>query len=306
MHVKTMKTPARGGGRGRSLAAAIATGLLLPTVLTALCVTARAADEERMPGLPSIEGHGPITTRTASPHGHPLRQVTSGFEYRTKETQALELDDFQNPGMLAVERGEDIWNTVEGEAGKSCASCHGDAAESMKGVGAAVPKWDKGLDKPANLAMRINECRTANMKAEPYKFDSADQKAIVTFVRHQSRGMPVKLDLDAGDMKNWWERGKEIYYTRYGQLELSCANCHEENYGKYIRADHLSQGQINGFPTYRLKSQGLVSIHNRFKGCIRDARAVPFKPMSDEFLALEVYVAWRGTGLSVETPAVRQ
>ena len=275
-------------------------------ILIGATAPGHAADQERMPGLPSIEGHGPITTRTAAPPGHPLRQVTSGFEYRTKETQALELDDFQNPGMLAVERGEELWNTVEGEAGKSCASCHGDAAESMKGIGAATPKWDDTLKKPVNLAMRINLCRENNMKAKPYKFDAADQKAMVTYVRYQSRGMPVHLDLDAGDMKSWWEKGKEIYYTRYGQLELSCANCHEENYGKYIRAGHLSQGQINGFPTYRLKSQGLVSIHNRFKGCIRDTRAIPFKPLGDEFLALEVYVGWRGTGLSVETPAVRQ
>ena len=73
-----------------------------------------------------------------------------------------------------------------------------------------------------------------------------------------------------------------------------------------IRADHLSQGQINGFPTYRLKNAGLVSIHNRFKGCIRDTRAETFSEGSDEFRALELYVASRGTGLSVETPAVRQ
>jgi L-cysteine S-thiosulfotransferase len=25
--------------------------------------------------------------------------------------------------------------------------------------------------------------------------------------------------------------GQEIYYTRYGQLELACANCHEDNNG---------------------------------------------------------------------------
>ncbi|PLX39681.1 MAG: sulfur oxidation c-type cytochrome SoxA [Hyphomicrobiales bacterium] len=259
-----------------------------------------------MPGLPSIEGHGPITTHTKSPKGHPLDEVISGFEYRTRETQALELDDFQNPGMLAVEQGEELWSKFDGDAGKSCESCHGDASESMKGVGAAMPKWNEGAGKPVNLEMQINLCRTERMGAKPYKFNSGDQKAMVTYVRHQSRGMPVTLDLEKGEMQKWWDQGKDIYYTRYGQLELSCASCHEINYGKYIRADHLSQGQINGFPTYRLKSQGIVLTHARFKGCVRDTRAVPFKPMSDELLALEVYVAWRGTGLSVETPAVRQ
>ncbi|HRX37419.1 MAG TPA: sulfur oxidation c-type cytochrome SoxA, partial [Aestuariivirga sp.] len=55
---------------------------------------------------------------------------------------------------------------------------------------------------------------------------------------------------------------------------------------------------------YRLKNR-MVSVHNRFRGCIRDTRAEIPKAFSDELMALEVYVTWRGTGLSVETPAVR-
>jgi sulfur-oxidizing protein SoxA len=107
-------------------------------------------------------------------------------------------------------------------------------------------------------------------------------------------------------MQSWWDKGKERYYLRTGQLNLSCASCHEVSMGKMIRADHLSQGQINGFPTYRLKQGHLISVHNRFRGCIRDTRASYPKAFSDELMALEVYVTWRGTGLSVETPAVRQ
>ena len=49
----------------------------------------------------------------------------------------------------------------------------------------------------------------------------------------------------------------------------------------------------------------LNSIHNRFRGCIRDTRAETFAIGSDEFRALELYVASRGMGLSVEGVAVR-
>ena len=108
-----------------------------------------------------------------------------------------------------------------------------------------------------------------------------------------------------GAAAEWWEKGKELYYTRFGQLELSCANCHEQNYGNMIRADHLSQGQTNGFPAYRLKNAKLNSIHNRFKGCVRDTRAETFGEGSAEFRALELYVASRGAGLSVEGVGVR-
>ena len=119
-----------------------------------------------------------------------------------------------------------------------------------------------------------------------------------------SRGLPVNVAID-GPAADTWEKGKEIYYTRYGLLELSCANCHEQNYGNYIRADHLSQGQVNGFPTYRLKNAKLNGIHSRFKGCVRDTRAETFSPGSPEFVALELYVASRGNGLDVEGPSVR-
>lgn len=256
----------------------------------------------------SIDGQEMITVAPApsEPEGHPFDEVRSGWLYREAETRQVESDSFENPGMLNVERGEEIWNTVEGAAGKSCATCHEDASESMAGVGASYPKWDAANSRPINVELQIDACRTEHMQAEPYKFDAQDQKDLTAFIKHQSLGTPVEVDLAAGEMMSWWERGKERYYLRTGQLNLSCASCHEDNNGRYIRADHLSQGNTNGFPTYRLKQANLVSLHNRFRGCIRDTRAEFPKAFSDELMALEVYTAWRGGGLSVETPAVRQ
>jgi sulfur-oxidizing protein SoxA len=232
--------------------------------------------------------------------------VLSGWLFREAETRATEADSFANPGMLYVERGAEIWNAVEGTEGKSCASCHSDAAESMKGIGANYPKWDANAKRPINIELQIDKCRVQNMGAEPYKFDAPDQVALTTYIKHQSLGAPVKIDLAQGDMQGWWEKGKEAYYTRTGQLNFACASCHEASMGKFIRADHLSQGQANGFPTYRFNTAGMVSLHNRFRGCIRDTRAEMPKAFSDELMALEVYVTWRGSGLSVETPSVRQ
>ncbi|MFZ2101129.1 MAG: sulfur oxidation c-type cytochrome SoxA [Oricola sp.] len=253
-----------------------------------------------------IDGEKEMITRAAPPEGHPLDEVLSGWLFREPETRALEADGFANPGMLGVGEGEQIWNTVEGTEGKSCATCHGDAAESMKGVGAHFPKWDAASGKPINIELQINTCRTERMGAEAWAFDKGGQKSLTTYIKYQSLGEPMSIDLAQGEMQSWWEKGKDLYYTRFGQLNLSCSNCHEQNNGNFIRADHLSQGQVNGFPTYRLKNAGLVSLHNRFRGCIRDTRAEMPAAFSDELMALEVYVTWRGTGLSIETPAVRQ
>ncbi len=275
----------------------VAAGL---TASASLVVTADPVDEAL-----EIDGQAMIS-RTAAPDGHPLKEVISGWHYRKAETRNLEKDTFENPGMLAVEQGEEIWNTVEGTAGKSCASCHNDASESMAKVGSTYPKWNEASGKPFNVELQINQCRTENMGAEPYKFDKGGQKPLTAYIKHQSLGKPVEVDLAEGEMQKWWESGKDLYYKRTGQLNLSCASCHEKNNGKHIRADHLSQGNINGFPTYRLKQGTLISVHNRFRGCIRDTRAEFPAAFSDELMALELYVTWRGTGLSVETPGVRQ
>ena len=254
----------------------------------------------------TIDDGEELTTRAPAVEGLPFDEVISGWHYRTDETRLLETDSFENPGMLAVEQGAEIWNQVEGTEGKSCASCHDDVEVSMLGVGATYPKWDPTTSKPINIEQRINQCRTENMGAEPYEFDDSNQKAMTAYIKNQSLGTPLQISLEEGDMQEWWERGKENYYTRTGQLDMSCATCHEKYNGKHIRADHLSQGNVNGFPTYRLKQSALVSVQNRFRGCIRDTRAEIPEPFSDELMALEVYVTWRGTGLAVETPAVRQ
>ena len=245
-----------------------------------------------------------IGTDAPAPEGSPLDHVYSGWRFRTPETQALQADDFENPAFPMVDQAEEQWSTVEGTAGKSCESCHQDAATSMKGVRAAMPKWNEEMGKPHTLETQINQCRTDRMEAEPWKWEAGQMLGMTAYLGLQSRGMPVAVQTD-GPMESWIEKGKEIYYERVGQLDMACANCHETNYGKMIRADHLSQGQINGFPVYRLKWAGLGSIHRRFKGCMSNIRAEPYKVGSDEFIALEAYVASRGAGLNVETPSVR-
>jgi len=152
--------------------------------------------------------------------------------------------------------------------------------------------------------MQINDCRETRMGAEPWKYTGGDMVNMTALIASVSRGMPVNVAID-GPAQSTWEQGKELYYTRTGQLELSCANCHEDHYGDMIRADHLSQGQINAFPVYRLKNTKLNSVHARFKGCVRDTRAETYSPGSPEFIALELYVASRGNGLSVEGPSIR-
>ena len=252
-----------------------------------------------------VNGEIEMVTETAAPaHLENMSTIRSGWTFRTDETKILQMDDFDNPGMIFVDQGMDQWNEVAGSEGKSCASCHGDVEDSMVGVRAVYPKWNEEAGEVRTLAMQINDCRENQMGADKYGYTSGAMANMEALISVQSRGMPVDVAID-GPVADMWEKGKELYYARTGQLELSCANCHEDNYDNYIRADHLSQGQINGFPTYRLKNAKLNTVHARFKGCVRDTRAETYSPGSEEFIALELYVASRGNGLSVEGPSVR-
>ena len=253
-----------------------------------------------------INGETAIVTRAPAP-AHldgAMDEIFSGWIFRKDETQEAQMDDFDNPGMIFVDIAMDAWNKVEGTEGKSCASCHGDVEESMAGVKATYPKWREDANAVRSIDMEVNNCRTTRMGAEEWSLTKGKMTAMNALITLQSRGMPVNVAID-GPAQSMWERGKEMYYTRTGQLEMSCANCHEDNYDEFIRADHLSQGQINGFPVYRLKNAKLNSVHARFKGCVRDTRAKTYKPGSEDFLALELYVTSRGNGLSVEGPSIR-
>ena len=269
------------------------------SVLALSCATLAIADEDAT--LMVTEELTVVTKAAAPSHMENVDEIFSGWTFRANETQALQLDDFDNPSFVFVDQAMDVYAKVDGSEGKACSSCHEDV-EEFAGLSATMPRIKDG--KLQTLTEQVNTCRTERMGAEPWKYSGGKMSGITALISLQSRGMPVNVAID-GDAAPYWEKGKEVYYTRVGQLDMACSSCHEDNYGNMIRADHLSQGQINGFPTYRLKNAKLNTTHGRFKGCMKNIRATPFKEGGDEFKALELYVMSRGIGLSVESPSVR-
>lgn len=271
------------------------------TILIAAAVAVTSSAFAQDSSTLKIDGQTMITETESPSHMENVDTIYSGWRFRAPESQAMEMDDFDNPAFVFVDQALDLWETVEGTAGKSCASCHQDITE-FEGLRTSLPRVEDG--KLVSLEDIINRSRTEYMGAEPWKWSGTQMTGMTALIGLQSRGMPIDVKID-GDAASYWEDGKELYYTRVGQLDMSCSNCHEDNYGNMIRADHLSQGQINGFPTYRLKNAKLNSSHARFKGCMSNIRATPYKEGGPEFKALELYLASRGQGLSVETPSVR-
>lgn len=254
-------------------------------------------------GAVCIAGAGVAYTDSIDWDTYQVGDKRSGYTYAQPETRAMQDDEFENPGFLLLEAAQTVWDTPDGAEGKACSGCHG-GVESMKGVGTRFPVYYEPWGKMMTLEQRINQCRTEEMKAEPWKWESPDMLGMTILVKNQSHGLPMNVSID-GPAAPFYEQGKAFYYERRGQLDLACAHCHEDNAGMQLRANTLTQGQPNGFPTYRLKWQKVGSLHRRLRGCNDQVRAEPYERGSDEYVNLELFISHRANGLPVETPSVR-
>ena len=230
--------------------------------------------------------------------------LKSGLDFTGPEVRELQHDDFANPGMLWIARGEALWQEAAGRDGKSCAACHGDAKTAMKGVAARYPRIDEGSARLINIEGRIQQCRERRQQAEPFKYESAEMLALTAYVAQQSRGMPMNVTIDWQNRHNF-EAGRAMYYRRTGQMNLSCAQCHQDNWGKKLGPETMSQGHGVAYPIYRLEWQSLGSLQRRLRNCISGMRAEVPDYGAPEYVNLELFLMQRASGMPMESPAVR-
>lgn len=228
----------------------------------------------------------------------------SGYQDMGPALQQMQDDDTANPGMLFVQQGAKLWGQRAGAADKSCADCHAAADVSMKGVAARYPAIPRGADKPVDLEGRVNLCRVDNQKAGPLLPESQDMLALLAFVSRQSRGLPIAPPGDPR-LVAYREQGAEIYGRRQGQLNLSCAICHDDNAGKKLAGVTIPQAHPTGYPIYRLEWQGPGSLRRRLRNCLIGIRAEPYPAGAPEYVALELYLMSRAKGMTMESPGVR-
>jgi len=234
----------------------------------------------------------------------PLDERRSAYEDMSRDNKAMQDDDTSNPGMLAVLDGEALWSAKAGASGKSCADCHGDAKTTMKGVAARYPAFDAGAGRPVNLDQRINLSREHDQKAQAFAYESKDLLALSAYIAMQSRGEPIAPQDDAR-LKPFLDKGRAAFNQRLGQLNLSCGQCHDDNWGKSLAGNTVPQAHPTGYPIYRLEWQSLGSLQRRLRNCMIGMRAEAYAYGAPEYAEMELYLMWRARGMKMETPAVR-
>jgi sulfur-oxidizing protein SoxA len=232
----------------------------------------------------------------------PLAERRSSYEHMSAQTKAMQDGDTDNPGMLWVLDGAALWRTKAGKAA-ACAGCHGEPETGMKGVAARYPAYEPGRATAIDLAGRINICRAEHQKAPELARESRDLLALTALIARQSRGLPIRSDETR--LKPFIDAGRTLFETRQGQLDLACAQCHDDNWGRKLAGITLPQGHPTGYPLYRLEWQTLGSLQRRLRNCMIGMRAEPYAYGSPELIALEAYLMWRARGMPMESPAVR-
>jgi sulfur-oxidizing protein SoxA len=233
----------------------------------------------------------------------PLDQRRSSYADMSRDNKAMQDDDTSNPGMLAVLDGEALWQAKPG-AGKACADCHHDPQVTMKGVAARHPAFEPSVGRPINLEQRINLCRTQRQNAQPFAYESKELLALTAFVAMQSRGEPIAPP-DDPRLTPFRDKGHALYTARQGQLNLSCSQCHDDNWGKSLAGNTVTQGHPTGYPIYRLEWQSLGSLQRRLRNCMIGMRAETYTYGAAEYVDMELYLMWRARGMTVESPGVR-
>jgi sulfur-oxidizing protein SoxA len=228
----------------------------------------------------------------------------SGFEGMGASTQAMQKDDALNPAMLWVKDGEALWKQAAGAGSKACASCHAAAPDSMRGVAARYPAFDAMLGRPLTLGQRINQCRQQHQQAAPLRPESPELLGLESYVALQSRGLPLAPP-DDERLEPFRERGQKLFTQRMGQLNLSCAQCHDGLAGRRLAGSVIPEAHPTGYPVYRLEWQSLGSLQRRLRGCMSGVRAQPFAYGAQELVELELYLNTRAKGMAMEAPAVR-
>lgn len=256
-------------------------------------------------GLAGCLGSGPATVQ-ASEVQHWTRPVPlrSGFDTMGPSTQAMQTQDANHPGWFALEDGAKLYQRVDGRAQRACTSCHGEASESFRTTAAVYPRFDQVSGHAIDLSGRIEACRLRYQQADPWPREDARRLSLHAHIAMQARGQPVQPDSDPR-LQAARTQGHARFNQRIGQLSLSCADCHDRNWGQRLGGSPIPQGHPNAYPLWRLQWQALGSLQRRLRSCLTGVRAEPWPAEHPAWIELELFLQWRAAGLKVETPGVR-
>lgn len=245
------------------------------------------------------------------------------LEYYKNKFPNLKFDDYVhgalnfNPDALAqyfsimefppydsdFDKGKKMWNTPF-KNGKKYADCFPDGGKNMAGH---YPYFDEHLGKVVTYEMAINSCRKANGEEEYEYKDMKTMGLLTAYSRSLSDGMKMSIRVEGPKATAAFEKGKAFFYERHGQLNFACATCHVQQAGNILRTEYLSPalGHAAHWPEFRA-GEKVTTLQTRYSQCLKNVRAKPLNPGSEEYNDLEYFHSYISNGLPMQTPVFRK
>ena len=118
------------------------------------------------------------------------------------------------------------------------------------------------------------------------------------YVGYEGRGQTINVVVpDDPKAQAAYNEGKQFFYAKRGQLNLSCADCHVYYAGSFVRGNLLSP---------LLGQTSLGTLHRRYGCCNKQVRAKPYAAQSKEYRNLEYFHVSMSNGLEINAPGYRE
>lgn len=267
---------------------------------------------------------GLLATAPFAVQATPEEDLKAYREFFTKKFPGVPMEEFANgryaidpiarseweqmeefpPYEPFIDEGKQLFETPF-KNGKTYADCF---PEGGIGIADRYPLWDKELGQVVTLALAINMCREKNGE-EPLPYKKGKIASILAYMAYTSRGKPTNVVIPKDDPRalEAYEKGKQFYFARRGQLNFSCAHCHFDTAGQKLRTETLGPalGQTTHWPTYRNSWGEMGTLHRRYGGCNEQVRAKAMEAQSEEYRNLEYFHTHMSNGIPLNGPGVR-
>lgn len=204
------------------------------------------------------------------------------------------------------------WFKKKNPDGKSCASCHGENGEKLKGIHARSPSYSKRSGRVTVVETEIAKCASDHLGMKDWKEDTRPNTLISFYLGKLSDGDTINIDVSAGPMKDAYEQGKNLFFKRTGHFHFACASCHTpQTAGNYLRGQRpttffgdASQYPIYHFP-YKLEGDDLAyvfTMQHQIRSCQMLSRMYQGKEGTPSMTSIEVFLKASSNGYKMSIP----
>lgn len=244
-----------------------------------------------------------------------LASVAVAQDASVDEYRAELQDPFSNPGLFVIDQGEAAFHEKRGPNNVSLEKCDfGLGAGVLEGAYAQMPRYFEDSDRVEDVESRLVTCMVNlqgfdrdDFKAPKDVYsnhkggeDNNDLEAMAAYVAYQSNGMKINPPLDHEQEKVSRDAGEEIFFTRHGTMDFSCATCHAQD-KKRIRLQDLVnvhneddiQATMTTWPTYRVSHGRVRNMQHRMWDCNWQMRLPDIGYGSDAAVALISFLKYQ-------------